>query len=179
MSGSLNLPIERLDAFKTREVDAETFHIRALCAEFLSGLLETPVFGHHQNVEAVTSELGRQLISDSTRSAGDHRKGHAVVLFHDVAPDFRDVCSCSVRTEYDLDALVLFVSKHRISARSILELHPVGDDDTGIDFAFDDPLQKRVKIALHRRLARLDRQRAVHYRTHGDLVHESAIHSGD
>src|SRR5215468_8546895 len=43
--------------------------------------------------------------------------------------------------EDDFDTFILLVEKHVVGLRRVIQAHPVGDDETRVDFAFFDALQ--------------------------------------
>src|SRR5712671_2792682 len=79
------------------------------------------------------------------------------------------------RLEYDLDALVLLVAKHRITLRRFVETQAMRNDKAGVDFTLFDQLQQGAKISVHVRLARFDRQRFVHDGAERNLVQKASI----
>src|SRR5581483_1249887 len=79
------------------------------------------------------------------------------------------------RSEYDLDAPVLLVAEHFVSTRSIVEPHPVCNDEARVDLAALDPFQERLHVALDMRLSGFDFQSPVHDGAERNLIDETAV----
>ena len=55
----------------------------------------------------------------------------------------------------------------------------MSNDETGVDFVFQDPLQEWPQVALYVRLPALDRQGFVHNGAEWDFIDEPAIDAWD
>src|SRR3954453_10118434 len=83
--------------------------------------------------------------------------------------------AATLRFEHDLHALVLLVLEYLVPFGRLVEPQPVGDDEARVDLALLNPLQQRAHVALRVTLPALDRQRAVHYGAHRELVDDPTV----
>src|SRR5690348_10191917 len=88
-------------------------------------------------------------------------------------------CPFFLGLQHHFDALILLLQEHVKSFGRLVQCHAMRDKEGWVDIAVLDALQQGFHVAVRVGLTGLNRNTAVHQRTHGYFIYEAAVDAGN